>query len=724
MLRMLLMSLLFPVFLLSQTRINGAVVDYKTLAPLIGANLEIAGLHIGAVTDQDGFFELNIGKASPKDTLIVSYLGYEEKRIVISNLSDKSVISLRAKSLHLEEGVEVYGERIDPSMQDLPNMSEELNQDQIENYAIGDMKAIANKLPAVRVVGNGVDGSFFEIRGSNPNEVNVYVDGISINALDFNNKADLNMISTETIDNIKILKGGNLLLRGQGATGGVVYIDSKVPTEANVQVLSKIGDYDNKRYTGIINLPIGKNFALNYSGTYSQSRPELTFEINRFDPTRTDTYNILNKKMIHNFNAYYLNPFGRVSAKGIYYKSSSDKTDWRKNREVLLFGGTYLGKIWDSDQWQISVNQNYTNEIIDRRIPEQPDFSFNFDYHSDQRVIHFQKVFEFKSITFTGAYDYFHDELRRISSMLLDTEKTRFFANLTYDNQHSFTGVFNFLDTTATQKNLNWNVYTSMRYNWWASGQNDFVHNVGIKAQRQMNEKRWNVFFNFGKNVRYPTLLENAMVGDVLYFGIGQETDLIKLKPEYINAVESGLQYVVRYPYPYVPRLAIDVAIFWNSVENKVIRQPIDNILFFIQEGVNKSKGGEVSMKMDELADFINAGTSYNWINTSNKLLYSYKPVNSFKAWLEYARPLGFYITLLGFHDGESYAWYYDIDNNLITRDIAPFWDMDLVMGWKGRAKGLNYHLQFAVRNALDNSEYVDYYLKRRFYQISLSFKY
>jgi outer membrane receptor protein involved in Fe transport len=91
------------------------------------------------------------------------------------------------------------------------------------------------------------DGAYLEIRGSNANEVNVYIDGISINGVDFNNQADVNLISPESIENIKIQKGGNFLLRGQGASGGVVHIDTKIPTVYGAQILSKVGDFETRR---------------------------------------------------------------------------------------------------------------------------------------------------------------------------------------------------------------------------------------------------------------------------------------------------------------------------------------------------------------------------------------------------------------------------------------------------------------------------------------------
>ena len=705
-------------------QIFGTIIDSKTLEPLIGANVELAVNNTGAVTDLDGYFRLEMAGVSNNDTLIFSYLGYQDLRIPINDFKNKSVISLIVKSLELDEGIEVIGERIDITKQDLPTLTEKLSSKQIENYAVGDMKAVVNKIPAVRMVGNDIDGSYFEIRGSNPNEVNVYVDGISINTLSFSNQADMNIISPESIENIKIQKGGNLLLRGMGATGGVVFIDSKVPAQTDFQFIARMGEFENERYTGIINLPIGNNVAVNYSGTVSKSRPELTYEVNRFDPDRTDSYNILTKKQVHNFNGYYFDRQGKITAKIIYFQGINDKIDWKQDRSVYLLGLTYMGKLLGWDNWHLTFNQNYTHDIIDRYIPDQSDLSFNFDYHSDQQFIHLQKVFNYKLITMTGAYDYFHDELRQISSMQVDDTKSQFFADLTYDNQHSLTAVFNFLDTTATQENLNYNVYTSLRSNWWASGQTDFVSNIGMKVFRQMNQRRWEFFSTYGRNVKYPTLLENAQAGDILFFGPGQETGLEKLKPEYIKSADIGVRYMVRYPYPYIPRLTIDAAFFWNEVENKVIRQPIDNIMFLIQDGKNNSSGGDFAIRFGDFANIGDVGMSFLFINTSNKLLYAYKPETNFRLWFEFARLAGFYSTATLFHDGISLAWYYDIDNNLITREIPPFWDIDLVVGWKGSIAKLEYNLQLSGRNILDNSEYVDYYLKRRYFQISLSLKY
>ena len=80
--KIFLLLLLAPFIIFSQTdgTLNGYVYDSESEMPLLlGANIIIEGLEKGAVSDENGFFEiLNI---DPKTyNLIVSYVGYQSKK--------------------------------------------------------------------------------------------------------------------------------------------------------------------------------------------------------------------------------------------------------------------------------------------------------------------------------------------------------------------------------------------------------------------------------------------------------------------------------------------------------------------------------------------------------------------------------------------------------------------------------------------------------------------
>ena len=73
-----LISLLFvlPTLIFSQIdgTINGYIYDSKSQLPLLGANVIIEGTDKGAISDENGFFE--ISKIKPQSyNLSVSYIG-------------------------------------------------------------------------------------------------------------------------------------------------------------------------------------------------------------------------------------------------------------------------------------------------------------------------------------------------------------------------------------------------------------------------------------------------------------------------------------------------------------------------------------------------------------------------------------------------------------------------------------------------------------------------
>ncbi|MCL5127931.1 carboxypeptidase-like regulatory domain-containing protein [Algibacter sp. L4_22] len=74
--------------------IKGRVVDYKTNSPLTFTNFVISGTNISTVSNSDGEFVLKIPETSNHNIIIVSRLGYETKKINISELNKNSKIKL------------------------------------------------------------------------------------------------------------------------------------------------------------------------------------------------------------------------------------------------------------------------------------------------------------------------------------------------------------------------------------------------------------------------------------------------------------------------------------------------------------------------------------------------------------------------------------------------------------------------------------------------------
>lgn len=86
-------------------KITGTVLD-ATGMPVIGANIMVKGTTNGTITDMDGKFSLDVAKG---ETLIVTYVGYANQEISVSNQKSLS-ITLKEDSEALDELIVVgYG---------------------------------------------------------------------------------------------------------------------------------------------------------------------------------------------------------------------------------------------------------------------------------------------------------------------------------------------------------------------------------------------------------------------------------------------------------------------------------------------------------------------------------------------------------------------------------------------------------------------------------------
>ncbi len=86
--------------LAAPTRLQGVVTDAQTNEPVIGAGVVVKGTQIGAVTDLDGRFSLEV--PSLPATLVVSCLGYADQEVQVASAGTIHV-SLEAESVLMDE---------------------------------------------------------------------------------------------------------------------------------------------------------------------------------------------------------------------------------------------------------------------------------------------------------------------------------------------------------------------------------------------------------------------------------------------------------------------------------------------------------------------------------------------------------------------------------------------------------------------------------------------
>ena len=88
-------------FAVGQTNIKGLVLESKTNDPLVGVSVQVKGTTQGAITDQNGAFQL---RANSTDVLVFKYLGFQDVEATVGNKTSIDVI-MEPSDVMLQEAV-------------------------------------------------------------------------------------------------------------------------------------------------------------------------------------------------------------------------------------------------------------------------------------------------------------------------------------------------------------------------------------------------------------------------------------------------------------------------------------------------------------------------------------------------------------------------------------------------------------------------------------------
>ena len=84
----LFLFFLFSLDSFSQNTLSGKVTDDKN-NPLIGANVFFSEINLGVITDENGFYFIELENISPPYTINASYLGYKKSSINVVKFKSK-----------------------------------------------------------------------------------------------------------------------------------------------------------------------------------------------------------------------------------------------------------------------------------------------------------------------------------------------------------------------------------------------------------------------------------------------------------------------------------------------------------------------------------------------------------------------------------------------------------------------------------------------------------
>ena len=346
--------LLLITFLASAQRIvKGKVIDQQTKEGLIGAHVYLLNnWRKGAITGMEGEFSLDLSPAELQDSLIVTYVGFQERMTAIQT---SMVIELTE--------METAGETVVVTAK--PLIAEEFKYMEIKKIDIytnpaakADPILAVNSLPSATTTDESANIS---LRGSSPLETGVFMNNVPI--YDAVRYSQLNGIGTFSIFNTAIIKGvtvfpGNPPLEFGNTTSGVISMntDDRVieeNTNSLIVSLANVGYSREQKLNDKQSLKLFTNWQP--SGPIKQLNEEALEDIESFTSNDLGLYWYGTGKLDWKVLSYsvtegYQFNFEHPSFQGIF--------DQEKQRSFLI--SSFEKSMWEST---ISLNNglSYSN---------------------------------------------------------------------------------------------------------------------------------------------------------------------------------------------------------------------------------------------------------------------------------------------------------------------------------------------------------------------------
>lgn len=181
-----------------------------------------------------------------------------------------SLLSLEA-SAQLEEVIVTAQKRAE-SVQDVPIAITAFDEDSMKARQIVGFSDIRYTAPNVNYTKTNFTSSNFQIRGVGTNLVAASADagvGIHVNEVPIFSPR---LFETEYFDvaQVAVLRGPQGTLYGRNSTGGAVNMMTRTasPGEFGGNIEGQYGNYDHKKVTGAVNIPLGEQFAARFAGLW------------------------------------------------------------------------------------------------------------------------------------------------------------------------------------------------------------------------------------------------------------------------------------------------------------------------------------------------------------------------------------------------------------------------------------------------------------------------
>jgi len=237
----------------AQHEVAGTVTDSTAGRALPGVNVVVKGTSRGTATNADGTFELTT--PSPQDTLIFSFVGFQERELPIRGREQLDVRLVASAIVGEDVVITGYSEQVRENITGSVSKADVASLNQISTQSIAN--SLEGQVAGVNVQTSGAPGeeAAINIRGigsfgdNNPLYI---IDGVQVD-----NIIDFEMSQLQSVQVMKDAASGAVY--GSRAANGVVILETKRGQEGELQV-SYTGNYGTENVFQRIDMLERENF--------------------------------------------------------------------------------------------------------------------------------------------------------------------------------------------------------------------------------------------------------------------------------------------------------------------------------------------------------------------------------------------------------------------------------------------------------------------------------
>ncbi|AFH49457.1 TonB-dependent receptor plug [Ignavibacterium album JCM 16511] len=395
-----------------QKELTGIILDSETLLPLQNANIYLTKNKSGTTSDRQGKFILK--EVPESDTLIISYLGYKQLMLPVSQLQNNQTFYLDRKILPSQT---VLVEASIGQKGVTPLTFEKIKREQIQkDYVVQDIPQYLSQLPSTTFYsenGNGIGYNYLSIRGFDQRRISVSINGIPQNDPEDHNVYWLDfpdlLASTELI---QVQRGAGSGVIGYPAVGGSInIITSPFSDKAKLNISSSYGSFHTRKYSAAFSSGLIDN---KYS-FYAKLSQILSSGYRNLSWAKFNAYHLSAVRYDENLTTQF-NFFGGPISDGLAYTGIAKFAVKDKNLRRTNYS------YWEADETGYTFTVNRRPEEIENF--SQPHFELLNEYKFNDDVKFNSALFLVIGegfFDYDGSWSIYYDDYFRLRANGFDT---------------------------------------------------------------------------------------------------------------------------------------------------------------------------------------------------------------------------------------------------------------------------------------------------------------